>query len=208
MWLLRRNNELELKIDLPEDLVIPPLEEFSYICNGEVTKVKCNNTIYRDEDKIIATPYDIIYSISLENLVRNKTRGRKYNRWSYYVNKYKLTIEPIEFSTIIRTGAIITIFVDGLDINGISGDVVIKEFKISGSRDCEKIVDKLQDVNPRLIVVKKESFVFTISAYKVVYIDKNLQNIMKEFIGYKRMECEKLVIKDYTKICYISSTFS
>ncbi len=196
---------MELKIELPEDLIIPPLDEFSYVCDGEITSAKCSTAIFRDEDKIVATPYDIIYSISLENLIKNKTRGRKYNRWSYYVNKYKLSIEPIEFSTTLKTGAVMTIFVDGIDINGTFGDVVIKEFKVSGSRNCEGIINKLIDINPRLIIVKKENFVFTVSAYKVVYIDKNLQNIMREFLGYKRMECEKIVIKDNTRICYISS---
>ncbi|BDC19443.1 hypothetical protein [Acidianus sp. HS-5] len=196
---------MELKIELPEDLIIPPLDEFSYACNGEITNVKCDAVIYRDEDKIIATPYDIIYSISLENLTKNKTRGRKYNRWTSYISKYKLSIEPIEFSTILKTGAIITIFADGIDINGTFGDVVIKEFKISGIKNCEEIINTLKDINPRLIVIKKESFVFTISAYKVAYIDKNLQSAMKEFLGYKRMECEKLVIKNNTRICYISS---
>lgn len=195
---------MELRIEKPEDLFIPPLGEISYPCNGEITDTKCSShSIFRDMDYITATPSDIIYSISLHSLIKNKTRGRKRDRWLTYISKYKLSLEPLEFSVIIRSGSLLTIYVDGIDIDEKYGDVIIKNFRVAGSGNYESSFNKLLELSPRLVVINKKDYWFTIDAYKIDYLDANLKKAAEEFIGYKRMECKEIRIIKESRICII-----
>ncbi|MEM4001019.1 MAG: hypothetical protein QXW86_09775, partial [Saccharolobus sp.] len=68
---------MRLKITSIEDLFIPPLQEYSYLCNGIITDMKCKGMeIYRDSDFIAFTVNDILSSMSLQGLIKMKTRGR------------------------------------------------------------------------------------------------------------------------------------
>ncbi|ARM76082.1 hypothetical protein [Acidianus manzaensis] len=194
---------MDLKIEKPEDLFLPPLGEITYLCNGEVTDTKCSSTsIYRDVDYISITPSDVIYSITLSSIIKNKTRGRKRERWLSYLNKYKLILDPIEFSAIIKSGSLLTIYVDGIDIDERYGDIIIKDFRIAGSGNYENSLNKIMETNPRLITINKKGYWFLIDAYKVDYLDLNLKRIAEDYIGYKRMECKEIRFLKESRICY------
>lgn len=194
---------MELKVEKPEDLFIPPLGELTYLCNGEVTDTRCSShTIFRDMDFITATPSDIIYAMSLHALIRSKTRGRKRDRWLSYIAKYKISLEPYEFSTIIKSGAFLTIYVDGIDIDEIYGDIVIKNFRVTGTGNFENSLERLLEINPRLVIINKKDFWFIIDAYKVDYLDVNLRKVAEEFTGYKRMECKEIKTVRNSRICF------
>lgn len=175
----------------------------SYICDKEITDTKCySHSIYRDTDYITVTPSDVIYSMSLNLLIRNKTRGRKRDRWLSYLYRYRLTLDPSEFSAIIKTGALLTIYVDGIDVDEKSGDVVIKNFRITGSGSYENLLNKLLEANPRLVTINKKDYWFLIDAYKIDYLDLNLKKTVEEFIGYKRMECKEIKTIKELRICF------
>ncbi|AWR97435.1 hypothetical protein DFR86_07645 [Acidianus sulfidivorans JP7] len=193
---------MELRIEKPEDLFLPPLGEISYLCNGEVTDTKCSSSVYRDIDFISATPTDIVYSITLAGIIRSKTRGRKRDRWMYYLNKYNLSITPTEFSVIIKSGSLLTIYVDGMDIDDTYGDIVIKNFRIANNGNYEKSLNELMEINPRLITVNRKGYWYLIDAYRVDYMDQNLKKIAEKYIGYKRMECKDIKYIKESRICY------
>ncbi len=199
-------DKMKLKVKTLEDLFIPPLKEFSYLCDGILSEVKCKGIeIYRDEDFISFNINDVLSSLSLQSLVRMKTRGRKRDRWLNYINKYKIELEPKEFSLILKLGALFTVYVDGYEIDGTQGDVVIKEFRVTGTgSNVEHIIKVLKEMTPRLIVHEiKQNIWYMITAYKVPYIDNQLKKLDKLFLNSDRLECKELNEDLEMRICRI-----
>lgn len=195
---------MKLKINSIEDLFIPPLQEYSYLCNGIITEMKCKGLeIYRDQDFISFTVNDILSSMSLQGLIKMRSRGRKRDRWLRYISKYKIELEPKEFSTILKLGALFTIYVDGYDIDGISGDVAIKELRITGTgTNTDHIKKFLFDINPRLIIIQnKHNIWYMITAYKVSYIDPQFKKVESLTLGAYRLECQEIEEEMGTRIC-------
>ncbi|MCH4815924.1 MAG: hypothetical protein QXY87_12120 [Saccharolobus sp.] len=195
---------MRLKITSIEDLFIPPLQEYSYLCNGIITDMKCKGMeIYRDSDFIAFTVNDILSSMSLQGLIKMKTRGRKRERWLRYISKYKMELEPKEFSTVLRLGALLTIYVDGYEIEGNQGDVVVKEFRVSGTgSNTDHIRKMLLELSPRLIVIQnKNNIWYVVTGYKVAFVDSQLKKIEKSFVNSDRMECSEIQEEYNTRIC-------
>ncbi|WP_338604144.1 hypothetical protein V6M85_05780 [Sulfolobus tengchongensis] len=195
---------MKLKIINIEDLFIPPLQEYSYLCNGTITDTKCKGLeIYRDADFINFTINDILSSMSLQGLIKMKSRGRKRERWLRYITKYKMELEPKEFSTILRLGALLTIYVDGYEIEGNQGDVVVKEFRVSGTgSNTDHIRRMMFEIAPRLIIIQnKNNIWYMVTAYKVAYIDPQLKKIENLFINSYRLDCQELEEESNIRIC-------
>lgn len=195
---------MKLKITNLEDLFIPLLPEYSYLCNGVITEAKCKGLeIYRDQDFITLTVNDVLSSMSLQGLIRMKSRGRKRERWLKYVSKYKLELESKEFASILKLGTLLTIYVDGYEIDGVEGDVVVKEFRISGTgTNTDHILKSLLEISPRLIISQnKHNIWYMITAYKVPYVDPQLRKVEKMILGADRLECKELIEEENTRIC-------
>jgi len=166
--------------------------------------MKCKGMeIYRDPDFIAFTVNDILSSMSLQGLIKMKTRGRKRERWLRYISKYKLELEPKEFSTVLRLGALLTIYVDGYEIEGNQGDVVVKEFRVSGTgSNTDHIRKMLLELSPRLIVIQnKNNIWYVVTGYKVAFVDSQLKKIEKSFVNSDRMECSEIQEEYNTRIC-------
>jgi len=196
---------VELRTEIPEDLLIPPLPELSYICDGRLTESRCSGiSIFRDQDFITATASDMVMNMSVAGLVRTKLRGRKRERWNSYLAKYKIEIEPREFTSILKTGSILTIYVDGIDLDEISGNVVVKEFRVTGVGNSNGVVERLSELEPRLIVVEtRGNLWFLVTAYKPVHIDVHLRKAIEKTLHVVRMECDELLRIGNGRICYL-----
>jgi hypothetical protein len=199
--------EVHLVVESPEDVIIPPLQELTFICKDMMTETKCQGpSIFRDPDVISAMPSDIISSMSINSLIKYKSRGRKLERWEDYINKYKINISGEEFSIILKLDPILTLYVDGYDFEGVSGDAVIKEFRLAKTSVNDELIIELSKIKPNLIVIRnKLNYWNLISAYKVEYIDKNLIKAFSKLIGIKRIECNSIKNINLTKVCTIES---
>ncbi|NON62368.1 hypothetical protein [Acidianus sp. RZ1] len=199
---------MDLRVELPEDVIIPPLSEFTFVCDKELSNSKCSERfIFRDMDLVSFSYSDVIYNMSLLSIVRSKTFGRKRARWLSYIKKYKISILPEEFSTIIRTNGLVTIYVDGYELDEVNGEAIIKEIKlVNTGRIQENSIEALTSIKPRLIVISNLSNYWTsITAYKVTYIEQKLKGELSSLSSFKRMDCEKIELKQDTRICYTST---
>ena len=194
-------------VESPEDVIIPPLQELTFICKNIMTETKCQGpSIFRDPDVLSAMPSDIISLMSIHSLVKYKARGRKLERWENYINKYKINISREEFSLILKLDALLTLYVDGYDFNGVSGDAVIKEFRLAKTMVNDELITELSKIKPKLIVIRnKPNYWNLISAYKVEYIDKNLAKAFSKLNGVRRIECNDIRSIDSTKVCTIEN---
>ncbi len=194
-------------VQSPEDVIIPPLQELTFICKDIITETKCQGpTIFRDPDILSANPSDIISLMSIHSIVRYKVRGRKLERWENYINKYKINITAEEFSIILKLDALLTLYVDGYDFEGVSGDAVIKEFRLAKTTINDELIGELSMIKPNLIVIRnKLNYWNLISVYKVEYIDKSLAKEFSKLKGVKRLECNSIRKIGLTKVCIVEN---
>lgn len=196
-----------ITIESPEDVIIPPLQELTFVCKDIISETKCQGpSIFRDPDILSAMPSDVISVMSIRSLVKYKARGRKLERWENYINKYKINISGEEFSLILKLDALLTLYVDGYDFEGVSGDAVIKEFRLAKTTVNDELINELIKIKPNLIVIRnKLNYWNLISAYKVEYIDKSLAKAFSKLNGIKRLECSNIKNIDLTKVCTIEN---
>ncbi|BBG25466.1 hypothetical protein [Sulfuracidifex tepidarius] len=196
---------MDLRVGEPEDMLIPPLQEYTYICGDMITENKCSGSmIFRDADYITVNMNDLVSSMSLQGAIRSKLRGRKLDRWLSYLSKYKIEVSPKEFSSVLKLGSVITLYVDGIDVDGVSGDSVIKEIRVVGTGyNFEKIVDGLLELSPRLITVQvRQGVWYMITSYTCLYIDQALKKKLQSFVNLKRLSCKKIEEKEGTRVCF------
>ncbi len=196
---------MELKVEKPEEVLVPPLPEFSYVCGNELTETKCNGVcIFRDPDFLTFTSSEAVSTMSLQGIVRYKTRGRKQERWSNYLEKYKIALDGQEFSLSLKLNLVITIYVDGYEVNGVSGDAVVKEYRLVSTKRREESLGELLSLKPTLVTLKRHSDYWNlITAYKVSYVDKGLLKELQKLTGIKRAECNPLEVVQGVKVCYL-----
>ncbi|QKQ99188.1 hypothetical protein GWK48_01165 [Metallosphaera tengchongensis] len=194
---------MDLKIESPEDVVFPPLPELSYVCSGKISESKCSGqTIFRDQDFITATPSDLISSMSISGLVRSRLRGRKRERWLNYITKYNIEIEPREFSAVLKTGSLVTIYSDGLDFEEVSGNIVFKEFRVSGMGNTYNVLDKLLEIDPRLVIVEiRGNLWYLVSAYKLISMDLHIRKALEKLSNVSRIECDEISSFKGGRVC-------
>jgi hypothetical protein len=186
-------------------MVLPPLQEYTYVCGDILTENKCSGPlIFRDPDYVTINMSDLVSSMSLQGAIRSKLRGRKLNRWLSYLSRYRIEVSPKEFSSILKLGSVITIYVDGIDVEGTSGDLVTKEIRVVGTGyNVDKIVEELTSLSPRLITVQiRQGVWYMVTSYSTTFIDPGLKKMLQSFVNTKRMECKKIEIKGNTRICY------
>lgn len=185
-----------------EEILIPPLPETSYICNNEIVQYECKgDIIYRDADYITITPQDVLSSFSLSYILEKKTKGRKLQRWKNYVNKYNIQLDNDDTWLLLRNNAILTLYVDGISVNDIDGEVVMKEYRIVGTgKNFDEEIKEVENVKPNLVVVSQKDIWYLITAYKIAYITPELRKALSKYVGVSRIECKE--IKD--NICYVS----
>lgn len=86
---------MELKVEIPEDVLFPPLPELSYVCSGRITDSKCSGpSIFRDQDFITATASDLIASMSISGLIRTRLRGERGKDGSTTWQNMELKLNP------------------------------------------------------------------------------------------------------------------
>ena len=195
---------MKIRAKRVEELILPPLPEYTYICNGEMNRTVCSgNMIFRDPDYITIFPSDVLTAFSLSSIISLKLRGRKYERWKGYIKKYGLELQSEDTRFLLSTDSFLTIYVDGLDIDGTSGEVVIKEYKlISTEKIQEERVNVTMNLKPHLLVIDKSGFWKSIYAYKIVFMDEKLRNPLKQFIGVKTLlDCKETRTYVTTLIC-------
>ncbi|MEM0279131.1 hypothetical protein [Metallosphaera sp.] len=195
---------MELKVESPEDVIFPPLPELSYVCSGKISDVKCSGpSIYRDQDLVTATAADLISSMSVSTLIRTKLRGRKRDRWLGYLSKYGIEIEPREFTTILKTGSLITIYADGIDFEDVPGNVVFKEFRVTGTGSMNNVIEKLMEIEPRLIVAESRGNLwYLVSAFKLVAMDPAIRKALEKLVNVTRLECDEISFLKNGKTCF------
>ncbi len=197
---------MDLRVDEPEDVLIPPLQEYTYICGDMISENKCSGSlIFRDADYITVSMNDLVSSMSLQGAIRSKLRGRKLDRWLSYLSKYKIEVSPKEFSSVLKLGSVITLYVDGMDVDGVSGDSVIKEIRVVGTGyNFEKIVDGLSELSPRLITVQiRQNVWYMITSYTCLYIDQALRKKLQSFVNLRRLCCKKIEKREGMRICFM-----
>ncbi|AWS00164.1 hypothetical protein [Metallosphaera hakonensis] len=194
---------MELKIEIPEDVLFPPLPELSFICSGKLTDAKCSGpSIFRDQDFIMATASDLISSMSISGLIRSRLRGRKRERWLNYMTKYGIEIEPREFTAVLKTGSLVTIYADGLEFEDVAGNTVFKEFRVTGMGNTYNVLDKMAEIEPRLIVVEtRGNLWYLISAFKIIALDQGIRKALEKLIGVSRLECDEITPIKTGRIC-------
>jgi hypothetical protein len=197
---------MELRVEESEDLLMPPLKEYTYICGDIVSETKCNGSLlFRDPDYVTLNMSDMIMSMSLQGALRSKLRGRKLDRWLSYVSKYRIEVNQKEFASVLKLGSVITLYVDGIDIDGISGDFAMKEIRVVGTGyNVDRIVDALVELTPRLITVQlRQGVWFMVTSYTSMFIDTAVKKKLFQFINIRRMVCKKIISKEKTRICYL-----
>ncbi|MUN29404.1 hypothetical protein [Sulfuracidifex metallicus] len=197
---------MELRVEESEDLLMPPLKEYTYICGDIVSETKCNGSLlFRDPDYVTLNMTDMIMSMSLQGALRSKLRGRKLDRWLSYVSKYRIEVNQKEFASVLKLGSVITLYVDGIDIDGISGDFAMKEIRVVGTGyNVDRIVDALVELTPRLITVQlRQGVWFMVTSYTSMFIDTAVKKKLFQFINIRRMVCKKIISKEKTRICYL-----
>jgi hypothetical protein len=194
---------VKLKTKRVEEIIVPPLPEYSYVCNGEIVSTECKgSTIFRDPDFITIQPQDVLYSFSLSSIVSLKARGRKFRRWSHYLNSYHIQLEGADTSFLLSSNGFITIYVDGLDFCGISGDVVYKEYKvITTKKDYDQKLEEMLRVKPHLAITELRELWISITGYKVIYIDSTIRKELERVVGVTRIECNRIEERGCTTIC-------
>ena len=188
-----------------EEIVVPPLPEYSYICEGELKQTQCKGSmIFRDPDFILITSLDVLQSFSLHSIIDNKLRGRKLNRWETYLKKYNIELEGQDTRILLENNGLLTIYVDGLTVCEVDGEVVMKEYRIVGSgKNVEEELNSLKELKPNLITVSQRDFWYMLTAYRVTYITPDLRKALNKFVGISRIDCDKIEYEG-TTICYIS----
>jgi hypothetical protein len=196
---------VELRVEKPEEVLVPPLPEFSYVCDNEITEAKCKGVcIFRDPDFLSFTSSEVVSTMSLQGIVRSKTRGRKLERWSNYLEKYKVALDGQEFSLSLKLNLVITVYVDGYEVNGVSGDAVVKEYRLVSTKKREDSLVDLLSLKPTLVTLRRHSDYWDlITAYKVTYVDKGVLKELQKLLGVKRMECQTLEVLQGVKVCYL-----
>jgi hypothetical protein len=197
---------MELRVEESEDLLMPPLKEYTYICGDIVSETKCNGSLlFRDPDYVTLNMSDMIMSMSLQGALRSKLRGRKLDRWLSYVSRYRIEVNQKEFASVLKLGSVITLYVDGIDIDGISGDFAMKEIRVVGTGyNVDRIVDALVELTPRLITVQlRQGVWFMVTSYTSMFIDTAVKKKLFQFINIRRMVCKKIISKEKTRICYL-----
>ncbi|MCY0849425.1 hypothetical protein [Sulfuracidifex metallicus] len=197
---------MELRVEESEDLLMPPLKEYTYICGDIVSETKCNGSLlFRDPDYVTLNMSDMIMSMSLQGALRSKLRGRKLDRWLSYVSKYRIEVNQKEFASVLKLSSVITLYVDGIDIDGISGDFAMKEIRVVGTGyNVDRIVDALVELTPRLITVQlRQGVWFMVTGYTSMFIDTAVKKKLFQFINISRMVCKKIISKEKTRICYL-----
>ena len=195
---------MKIRAKRVEELILPPLPEYTYICNSEMSQMRCKGSmIFRDPDYITIFPSDILTAFSLSGIISSKLRGRKYERWKGYIKKYGLELQSEDTRFLLSADSFLTIYVDGLDIDGTSGEAVIKEYKlISTDRIQEERVNETLKLKPHLVIVDKSGLWNSIYAYRVILIEERLRNALKQFIGVKTMlDCKETYSHEATLIC-------
>ena len=188
-----------------EEIVVPPLPEYSYICEGELRQTQCKGSmIFRDPDFILITPQDILQSFSLHSVIDNKLRGRKLDRWETYLKKYNIELEGQDTRVLLENNALLTIYVDGLTVCEVNGEVVTKEYRIVGSsKNVEEELNSLKELKPSLIIVSQRDFWYMLTAYRVTYITPDLKKELSKLVGISKIDCDKIE-HEGTTICYVS----
>lgn len=196
---------VKLKPTKPEEVIIPPLPEYSYVCDGEIRQIECKGAmIFRDPDYILINPQDILQSFSFRAILDKKLRGRKLERWENYVSKYNIELEDVDTRVILENNALLTVYVDGLSVCDVNGETVIKEYRVIGTnKNYEDMLASLKNLNPHLIIVNQRDLWYVITAYRVLYITPELKKALTQLIGLTRLECNKIE-NNKTLICYIS----
>ena len=194
---------MKLKTRRVEEIVIPPLPEYSYVCNGEIVSTTCKGTmIFRDPDFITLQPQDALTSFSINSLLSLKTRGRKYKRWSHYVSRYSISLDGKDFEFLLSLNGLLTIYVDGLDVCGVSGDVVYKEYRVvTTKKDFDEKLGKVIELKPHLVIVEERDLWIAINGYKVLYIEDELRKELSKLVGVSRLECKEVVEVGTTLVC-------
>ena len=188
-----------------EEIIVPPLPEYSYVCDGEIREAQCKGSmIFRDPDFILITPLDALQSFSLNSIISYKLRGRKLKRWEGYLKKYNIELEGTDTRVLLKNNALLTIYVDGLTVCEVDGEVVIKEYRIVGTdKNVDEGLNALKELKPDLITVSQRDIWYLLTAYKVVYITPELKRELSKFVGVKRIECDRIEYEE-TTICYVS----
>ncbi|MEM0169668.1 MAG: hypothetical protein QXK75_07760, partial [Metallosphaera sp.] len=136
-------------------------------------------------------------------LIRTKLRGRKRDRWLGYLSKYGIEIEPREFTTILKTGSLITIYADGIDFEDVPGNVVFKEFRVTGTGSMNNVIEKLMEIEPRLIVAESRGNLwYLVSAFKLVAMDPAIRKALEKLINVTRLECDEISFLKNGKTCF------
>lgn len=188
-----------------EELLVPPLPEYSYICDGEIKQSECKGSmIFRDPDYMLITPQDILESFSFYSILNRKLRGRKLKRWENYVSKYQIGIENLDTRIVLRENALLTIYVDGVTVCEVDGETVIKEYRVVGTnKNFEEELGSLKSIKPTLLIVNQRDPWFMLTAYRVLYITPELRKELSRLVGTSRIECDKIENEDNITICYI-----
>ncbi|BFH73708.1 hypothetical protein SJAV_16520 [Sulfurisphaera javensis] len=195
---------VKLKTRNVEELLVPPLPEYSYICNGEIRQTECKGSlIFRDPDYILITPQDVLQSFSFQSIINKKLRGRKLERWKNYIVKYNLEIENKDMRVLLENSALLTVYVDGISVCEINGEVVMKEYRVVGStKNFDEELKSLKNLNPSLILINQRDPWYMLTAYRVLYITPELRKELSQLVGLSRIECDKIEYNE-TTICYI-----
>ncbi|BCU68959.1 hypothetical protein [Stygiolobus caldivivus] len=194
---------MKLKTKRVEEIIVPPLPEYSYICNGEIVTTECKGSmIFRDPDFITIQSQDVLSSFSISSIISMKTRGRKRERWNHYLIKYPLHLERDDTSFILSSNGFLTVYVDGIDICGISGDVVYKEYRVIASKkDFEDKLNEALKLRPNLVITEARELWSFVTAFRVLYIEQNLRKELEKILGVTRIECNEITSVDGTVIC-------
>ncbi|ABP95655.1 MULTISPECIES: hypothetical protein [Metallosphaera] len=194
---------MELKVEIPEDVLFPPLPELSYVCSGRITDSKCSGpSIFRDQDFITATASDLIASMSISGLIRTRLRGRKRERWLNYMAKYGIEIEPREFTAVLKTGSLVTIYADGLDFEDVAGNTVFKEFRVTGMGNMYNVIEKLAEIEPRLMIAEtRGNLWFLVSAFKIIGMDQGIRKVLEKLVNVTKTECDEITQIKSGRIC-------
>lgn len=126
------------------------------------------------------------------------------DRWETYLKKYNIELEGQDTRVLLENNALLTIYVDGLTVCEVDGEVVTKEYRIVGSsKNVEEELNSLKELKPNLIIVSQRDFWYMLTAYRVTYITPDLKKELSKFVGISKIDCNKIE-HEGTTICYVS----
>lgn len=116
--------------------------------------------------------------------------------------KYGIEIEPREFTAVLKTGSLVTIYADGLDFEDVAGNTVFKEFRVTGMGNMYNVIEKLAEIEPRLMIAEtRGNLWFLVSAFKIIGMDQGIRKVLEKLVNVTKTECDEITQIKSGRIC-------